>query len=363
MGNPRLPDLGVEILRYREPDRAALLAFRREHYGAGSAQADGAYVDWQFRDAPGVAATGAPLHVAWKEGRIVGTIGTIRTSLHVAGRVVPACWVVDFAVSRELRRGGIGEALSAASRADGRTRLVIDATPATQGIIARAGHHGFGDVPLFVRPIDPRRLSRSHRLPRPLAVLAGATRPAFAALDAAALRSARSQRVELVETAALDERADALFAALAGRHPVICRRDRAWLEWRFQRYPRKGRYRLHWLMKGGEAAGYAVLREGVHRDLAAGVLADYLSPPELVPALLALAIERFRAAGAAVVTCLNLNPRAAGAFFRLGFFRRRSGWSFAARPESPSIGAAFFDRRSWFITAADSNVDREREAV
>ncbi|HZR08108.1 MAG TPA: GNAT family N-acetyltransferase [Myxococcales bacterium] len=353
---------GVTVSRYRESDRAALLEFRRDHYGADAAQADPAYVDWQFRDAPGAAESGAPLHVAWKDGRIVGTIGTVRTSVWVNGQPEPCSWVIDFAVHRDLRRSGIGDALAAVSRAEPRTRLVLEVTPAARGIAARAGHQVLGEVPLLVRPLQPARWLRSRGFPGPLAWISHAASPALAGLDALALRLARSERVELVETPSFDARADAIFAAQSRRYPVLCQRDRRWLEWRFERYPQPGRYRMYWVVRKGVAAGYAVLRAGTHHGIPSGVLADHLCDPAIVPAMLALCVERFRAAGAAVATCLQLDPIAGGAFRRLGFFRRNSGWRFLALPFPATKVSPLLDRGAWFLTAGDANVDRDRSA-
>ena len=354
-------DPGAAISRYEDRDRPALLEFRQDHYGRGTERADPAYVDWQFRQAPQAGALGAPLHVARQGGRIVGALGMVRTSLVVDGQPWPAVWVLDFAGRKELRRSGIGEALGRASRAERATRLVMEAATPTRGILRRAEYHALGDVPLFVRPIDPATLLRARGVPSALASLSSAVLPPLAALDALALRAARREQVELVETAAFDERADSLFAALSHVYPVLCRRDRAWLEWRFQRYPEEGRYRLHWLFRKAEAVGYAVLRSGTHHGARSGVLVDYLCRPGLVPALLTRCLERFRASGAAVACCLHLNPFAAAAFRALGFFRRSSGWPFLIRPESDAVPAAVRDPRKWFLTAGDANVDRDRE--
>jgi hypothetical protein len=352
--------LAAELSRYEPRDREALLVFRREHYGAGAAQADPAYVDWQFRDAPQIAERGPPLVVARREGRIVGSLGTIRTFLHLKGRALRACWVIDFAVAKELRRAGVGEALGVVSREEGGTRMIIEAAGPARGIAARAHYEPVCEVPLFIRPIHPARWLRSRRVPAALAWVSGAVLPLLATLEARALKAARALGVELVETRAFDERADALFASLSLRYPLLCRRDRAWLEWRYERYPQPGRYRLHWLMRRGEAVGYVVLRSGTHHGVPSGVLVDYLCPPELIPALLGLCIERFRAADAAVASCLHLNPFAAGAFRSLGFLRRSSGWRFLARAGSGADAPLILDEKSWFVTAGDSNVDRDR---
>jgi ribosomal protein S18 acetylase RimI-like enzyme len=298
--------------------------------------------------------------VAWKDGRIVGTQGTIRTTVFVHGRPEAAAWVIDFAVRKDLRRSGIGEALGAASRAERRTRLILEVSPTARGIANRAGYGAIGEVPLFVRPVDPARWLRSHGVPEPLAWLSGAASPALAALDSFALRLARSEQVELVQTSFFDGRADTIFASLATRHPVLCRRDSSWLQWRFERYPQPRRYETYWVARKGAPAGYVVLRAGTHHGAGSGVLVDYLCDPGILRAVLGLCLERFRAAGAAVATCLHLNPSASGAFRRLGFLRRNSGWRFLVRPEPPALGPAILDARNWFLTGADSNIDRER---
>jgi GNAT superfamily N-acetyltransferase len=353
---------GVTISRYDDRSRAALLEFRRHHYGAHATQADPAYVDWQFRDAPGASECGVPLHLAWKDGRVVGTMGTIRTTVFVHGRPEAGAWVIDFAVQKELRRSGIGDALGAASRAEAAARLILEVSPAARGIANRAGYEAMGEVSLFVRPIDPARWLRS-RVPQPLAWLSGAARPALAALDALALRFARSERIELVETASFDGRADAFFGEFARRYPVLCQRDSRWLQWRFERYPQPRRYQMYWLVRRGAPAGYAVLRSGTHHGAGSGVLVDYLCEPEIVPALLARCLERFHAVGAAVATCLHLNPLSATAFRRLGFLKRNSGWRFLARPGPATAAGALLDRRAWFLTGADANVDRDRSPL
>jgi L-amino acid N-acyltransferase YncA len=361
-GGPKA-GLRFEISRYEQRDREALLEFRRDHYGAEAVQADPAYVDWQFRDAPGIGEEGAPLIVAKSEGRIVGTIGKIRTLLYVRGKPAPAAWAIDFAVQKDLRRGGIGEAISAVSRQYGGTGLSLEGTPPSRGIAKRLAYGMIAEVPLFVRAIDPAAWLRSHNVPAPLAWFTRAALPVLAALDSVALRSARTQALELVETPAFDDRADALFAALSRRYPVLCRRDRGWLEWRFERYPRRGRYRLYWLLRAGEVAGYAVLRPGTHHGLPAGVLVDYLCAPELIRALLGLCIPRLREMGAALATCVHLNALGGGAFRSLGFLRRSSGWQFLVRPEPAALAPAILDARNWFLTGADSNVDRERDPL
>jgi GNAT superfamily N-acetyltransferase len=352
-----------EISRYQEADRSALLDFRRDHYGPGSIQADPAYVDWQFRDAPGVKELGAHLFIARQGTRVVGAQACIRTWLQSGDERIRAAWVVDFAVRAEFRDRGIGKALGAASRREPLTRLVLDATAPASHIAARADYQSVGIVPLFVRPLAPEELLRAHGAPRWLAAISHVAGRVLGALGDRARTAAEEQHIELLETSAFDERADKLFADISVHYPLVCRRDRVWLEWRFERYPVQRRYRLFHLMRDGETAGYAVLRMGTHWGIPAGVIVDYLCPPGLILPLLGRCGEWFREAGAAVISCLHLNPFAAQPFRTAGYFRRKSGWPLLIRPESASEAArsALADSHRWFLTAGDSNVDRPRD--
>jgi hypothetical protein len=348
-----------EISRYQETDRTHFLDFRRDHYGPGSVQAEPAYVDWQFRDAPGVKELGAHLWIARQGNRVVGAQGCIRTSLQSGEERIRAAWVVDFAVRGEMRDSGIGKALGAASRREPLTRLILDATAPAMHLAARADYQRVGVVPLFVRPLAPAELLRAHGAPRWLASVSRVAGRILGALGDRAISAAQDQQIELLETSAFDERADKLFADISVHYPFICRRDRAWLEWRFERYPLQRRYRLFHLMRGGEAAGYAVLRMGTHWGIPAGVIVDYLCLPEVILPLLGRCAEWFREAGAAVISCLHFNPFAAQPFRKAGFFRRKSGWPLLVRPESGRDAAhPLADSRRWFLTAGDSNVDR-----
>jgi hypothetical protein len=95
----------------------------------------------------------------------------------------------------------------------------------------------------------------------------------------------------------------------------------------------------------------------VHRGMPAGFLVDYLCAPALTGHLLALCLEQFRAQGAAAVYCLHLNAAAEGPLRAAGFLRRRSGWPLLVRPRGPAE-SMLLEARNWFLTAADSNVDR-----
>ena len=358
---------GLRLVRYAPELRAAFLDFRRYHYGQASLLADPAYVEWLFGEgAPGAREKGAPLWLCEDRDQVVvGAQGLIRVALKVGQQTVPAAWSIDFAVREEVRKQGVGSALGAQSRKEVGTRLLLEGTPAAVRIALRVGWKAVCEVPLWVKPLDLGRFARRSEVDLAKRLAIGAAAPLLSILDRRALRAAVAAGVTLVPTAAFDERVDRIWQACAAELPVACPRDLAFLSWRFGQYPAEGRYRIHWLQRGGETLGYAVLRLGDHQGARTGFVVDFLCPRALLPALLARAVELFRAEGATIARCLHLGPHAARAFLPLGFFKRSSGWPFMVRTTDAAaeVAALMEDPAQWFLTAADSNVDRPRDGV
>jgi len=369
MSEPRDPlretlDAGLQIARYTPELRDEFLAFRRYHYGATAAMADPAYLDWLFGvGAPGFKDAGHPLWVCRGAEKVVGAQGMLRVALKVGEATVPAAWMIDFAVREELRKRGAGTALEVEARKERAVRMLLEGTPASVRLVVRAGWKALGDIPLWVKPLrfGDYRGSRSREPLKTLALRAAA--PVLRFLEWRALQKAVREDLKLEPTAAFDERVDRLWQTCSAELPVACARDLAFLSWRFGGYPASGRYRIHWLQRGAETVGYAVLRVGDHYGARAGYLTDFLCPRALLPSLLARVVEIFRREEAAVICCLHVGPGTSGAFRSLGFFQRSSGWPFMVRTLSapPEIAAKMEDVGQWFVTACDSNVDRPRD--
>ena len=95
---------------------------------------------------------------------------------------------------------------------------------------------------------------------------------------------------------------------------------------------------------------------------AMGIIVDFLCEPPWIPGLLAVCLQFFRAERMSTVCCLHRNPVSTAAFAALGFARRDTGWPFLAKPRSVSAAglALVRDPGNWFLTGADSDLDRPR---
>jgi GNAT superfamily N-acetyltransferase len=352
--NPSEPVRG-----YAPTDRADVLAFRRAMYGPESFKAGPRYLEWAL-DQPH-AAPGAPAVWLYRtEGEVRGQVGGYRTRFQVGGARRTALWVLDLVVDPNVRQRGIGKALAKAA-SDSDLTLSIDVSADAGVMFRRLGWSDLGDVPLHVRPLTSAffeaRSSRVLRLAaRPVAAamrgIEGAWRPVL-----------RAAGLDLVRVRCFDERSDEAWARAAPGLLVASQRDRAFLEWRFGRFPMADRYGLYYLMQGAKALGHAVLRTETRGRVTAGHVVDFACEHWAVAPLLALASATLRARGADVAYCLCASPFPATAFAAAGFGRHASGWPLFADLRNLTWGERLLAARArgWFVTAGDSNIDRPRE--
>jgi len=267
-----------------------------------------------------------------------------------------AHWITNLMVDPGSQRRGIGSALHLASLAETGLALALDVTPPAERLLRREGACDLGLVPFYVRPLDVDALWA--RRPRPAPALAAPIASRIVGLlDRREARLLRKDPVELVGVDRFSEAADEVWESCAAHYPVLVRRDRAYLNWRFAGDPLQ-RYELFEVRREGRPIGTAVLRTGAWGRVPAGFIVDWLCAPRDGEALLAACLAVFRSRRLAAAYCVHRNPAGTGMLLRLGFARRRGGFRFllCGRPG----GAMLRNPRNWFVTLGDSNLDRPR---
>ena len=349
-----------EVSRYTPADRLALAEFRREMFGRENPRQDEDYFQWLFEHNPCRPADGAQIWICRKGGKIVGHQAGIPFQLKVANGYHRASWAIDLVVQPQWRLRGVGPVLSQTHAAANGIVAGLGISDAAFKAFLRAGWTDMGSIPLYVRPLDARRMLRHRNSPGPLASLAGrAANPFLRFADAVydAYVRCKGVTVQLVER--FDERVDALWASCCDSFPVIARRDFRSLRWRFDDLPDPRRYQRLYLLQGSRLRGYAVTRLEMMHGAKSGVIVDYLSTPQWVTPLIAGCVKQLQSSGAAAVYCSSL-CHSAGLFMpALGFIRRRSGLRFMVLPNNtdPSSAGLITGARNWFITSADSDAE------
>jgi GNAT superfamily N-acetyltransferase len=351
------------IARYEPGDRPDLEAFQREYFGADSIQLDRNHTRWLLEEPPEQDPEGVQLWVCRRNGGIVGQQAGIPFALKAGDGTYRASWAIDLMVAKEWRLRGVGPTLSDTHAAASDVSVSLGMTDAAYKSYKRAGWIDLGSLPTYLRVIDPMRCLRVS--PYDGALARGAAtlgRPALTATSVAYHVAARVMGARLVEISAFDHRADELWEAAAPQYAVIARRNRAFLNWRFDCIPSAGRLRRFHVMKRGRPMGYAVLRVDRWRGEQVAVVVDYLARPGWLVPTFALIVEQARRERMSALLCRTLNIQAMGPLSMMGFLCLRNGLRAPTRmmvrtaPDRQDLVPLVGDPRKWFVTTADSDI-------
>lgn len=351
------------VARYEPCDRPALEAFQRDSFGTDAIQLDEAHFRWLFEEPPERDPEGMQLWVCKRNGGIVGQQAGIPFALKVGDRVRRASWAIDLMVAPEWRLRGVGPGLSESHAAASEAAISLSMTDAAYKSYKRAGWLDLGNVPTYLRVLDPPRCLRVSPYDGGLARMAARLgKPALTGASLACHAAARAFGGRLVEIDHFDPRVDELWAAAAPQHTCIARRDWAFLNWRFDSIPTAQRHRRFYVMRRDTVMAYVVLRVDRWRGESVAVVCDYLARPGWLMPTFALLVERVRRERMAALLCRTLNPLAARPLSMMGFLCLKNGLRQPTRmmaraaADRADLAPLLGDPRNWFVTAADSDM-------
>ncbi len=352
--------LAEAISRYRPEDREALFAFRKAFDESECVQYASDYFRWQFEQNPSTRDNAPQVWVYKKDGAVLGQQGGIPTELQIGDSSYRASWAVDWQIDAKVRGRGVGAALMATYINYNEVTLAVGITDDSYRSMRRGGWIDLGKMAFFVRPLDVARMMRARGRPGLGMSLGLVSNIALLAVDLYRWMTLKLASLRIVEIERFDERVDELWRCASRHYPVICRRDRSHLNWRYAEFPREGRYRLFYLLRRGTVVGYAILRMGSRHGVAAGYVVDFLCEPKRITSLFSACLLQFRTWRAAAVYCLHAGHQTEKALKRLGFARRESGSRLMVKPTRVADEGLELlrDRDAWFVTAGDSDADR-----
>jgi hypothetical protein len=344
------------IARYHAEQREELLSWRQAMYGEQAFVASSAYLQWLFEDSDHK--DGPALWLYRREGRIEGQEGARPVDLKIGERMYDAAWALDLMVSPTVNGHGVGVVLAEHVHHQVGISMAIDVSAKARMLFLRSGWIDVGIVPLWIRPI--RKEAMRKRLHPFIARIGQSVMRANRTLGdfvSAAMRVT----VEPVQTAG--DWVDQVWESASRFYPVIARRDRRWVEWRYLRFPLR-RYELFRVRRGQETIGWMVLRIGTHDGLRTGFIVDFLCAPYDTYTVLSQAVSLLSEHGAARVHCVHTAGANRLPLFALGFVPRPSGWPLMIRAElKGSEREVLADQNAWFVTAGDADIDRPREGT
>ncbi len=356
------PGDGVRLCT--DSDLPELQRFQSRVFGKDARQLHSNRTDWLFADNPfRPSEVTRTLWIYRNGGEIVAAQGVIPFELKVGDEHYLAYWGVELISEFGSRDSGMayelaGTAAELCLRVGFRVVCALGLSEDAYKFAARQGITPLTSMPLYLWAGDVRKFANGLEWAGSTARMVGSLLRGPAWLTARICRF-RSRTVDLLPIERFDGRVDAVWERVSPIYPIISRRDFVSVSWRFDRCPYADQYRRYYLMENDSVIGYVVLRSTRWHDQQALAIVDYLSAPRRVSALFASVALLARRERVATLLCWSLNHRAHLRLTSLGFIRRRHGHPFIAVVplEGDPVSQTISDPDSWFLTAADSDVD------
>ena len=365
----RVPErfkVGIERVDPLGPDDAAAVdAFQRANFPPDGRQVNPASRTWLFAQNPHAGADGPSFWVCRRDGEVVGQQTEMPVELKIGDQRRDASWAIDLMVEGKWRLRGVGPALIDTLLQSRSIVGVLYASDDGYPAFTKAGCVDLGVMPRYRRPLDPELALQHARVPARLRKLAPVIAPVVRLVDAGASLATRLAGARLVPVDRLDERVDEVWAATADDYPVLAVRDLTALAWKIEQRPDRDTLQRYYLVRGQKTIGYVVIRPTRSTTSAAeriAVVVDYLAPPRWVAPLLHAAGRAARRDGAVALSLRTRNPQAERALRLAGFLRTGEAGEHPIRhlmysADTPEVNAKVQDPDSWFLTAADGDVE------
>ena len=236
-----------------------------------------AHWEWKYR----IGRDGGPRAFYWEEpdGRVLGFIGMMRTTLHDGARQHPAAWFVDWHVAPGERSVGVGLGLLRKAEAEAGVLLTLQGSRDTRDILPRLGWKESTRPVTWVLPLSARFIA-DRLTPRAPALL----RVPAAVAGVAGQVHFRVQRPEapagarLAEVERIPPEYDRVWNARAVEIAPAMARDSDYLNYLCADYP-DGGYRVQLAYAGDEPIGHLIWRvDEDRRGLRRGRVVDVIWP-------------------------------------------------------------------------------------
>jgi hypothetical protein len=273
-----------------------------------------------------------PTGYYWQDsdGRVLGFIGLMRTTLHAGEQRHPAAWFVDWHVTPGERGVGVGLGLLRKAEAAAGVLLTLQGSADTRQILPRLGWKQSPVPATWVRPLSPRFIADwTGRKTPPGSWLSGAGRlvGTVAGPYFRCRKPAVPADVALVDVQRFPADYDKVWQTRAAQFAAALARDSGYVNYLCADYPDDG-YRLQLMRVRHETAGHLLWR--VDPDgggFQCGRIVDLLWPqarPELAAWLIQSAGWQLQQAGADYIECVASVPELQAALRRTRFRARRS---------------------------------------
>lgn len=337
-----------------EADVDRLLTFQRATFGRDARQSKPRFTHWAY-----MRLHGSRLSYCERNGDVVGQQGRLQTTLHVAGRDIPAVWATDLRVRDDWKMKGLGVALIGRLLRENPVVMAVGVSDEARTMFHRQGWIVIGRIDALLKPLTPMGFRRSDvrwtRWDKALGhILSRIGRPMDRLLTA--MVRARHRDVRVVPIERFDDSFTSLLEWRRTQSAVCCERSTSFLNWRFVDCPVADRYRMFALWTGERLRGFVVLRRGDRFGKDVLYVDELIVEQDFLPPMIGFVIEESCRIGVDAVYYEGLGESNSTALRKWGFLRRKSGHFFVIHARDEGLSEPLCQRQNWNLTIADSDM-------
>jgi len=316
----------IILRRYREGDEFSIVKLLRTVWPDVDKWRDTRFWRWRYERNP----SGSPIvWVAESAGKIVGHRAIIPVYMKIGSVEALVGLVADSCVHPSFRRQGIYRSLVSLAQEESVKRGM----QLTYGIYIPshlASYKGYEKRGAICPMVSLVKLLSWRRLGK---IFLGT--PLFASPN---LGNCEKSALHVFQISQFNERFNSLWRRLSPHFPIIVKRDKEYLQWRYFEIPSKD-YVVYVAEDKSEILGFCVLKERIisakdfskdhflfsrfmKKPVREGLIIDVFGFPKAVKSLLAKAEEHFKEKGVDIIHCrLSEKNPYLGVFAKLGYRR------------------------------------------
>ncbi len=315
---------------------------------------------WQYTQNPFARGENLPVWTCVSGGKTIGQLGAIPLELHVGDRTIHGAWAVDFRVLPEHRGRGVGKLLVEEANRHFDAFLAIGATDMSFGLFTKEGWKALGGLPYYVKIWNADAIIRGKIGSSVLARLASVPLNGGLKLLDYLKTARRPGSIEVKRMDGFGDEADRWWEEIRGAYDVVVSRNRAYLEWKYDRQPGMDYVKFR-ATRDSELCGYIVVRV-VDRgqQTREGLIADIVVDPRDEDAIQSLtheALTYLRSVPCSIARCYASQAHVSRTLVRNGFLKRKPQMRFLVNKNIDGCEAVE-SVGEWCLAAGDSDMDR-----
>ena len=348
----------LKIRSFEESDKQEIISLLQTIFLKKKVDNFGEFWEWEYLRNPSKMGANPAILLSELDHKIVGILAGIETKFKFGNSILDCLWLTDYGTHPDYRlKAG---PFKLAHRAMEDFDILLGFGNPFSSIIGERIGFNYISIPvlanvLSLRNILSRKVEQSWLIKGADMLWQASRKTCFVA------KKPKKGKYRIEEILSFDERFNSFWNQVKTDYPVICVRDKDYLQWRYGNAPGY-KYKIFGATTTDGLAGYIILRVEERARLRTGLIIDMLSGinnTEALECLVKTGLSYFAEESVDIVKCLQPGiPGYDHVLKKLGFIFRRRNVAVFFKSNSDKVDQGFLqDRNNWFLSIGDSDID------